>query len=500
MRQRSLKNDKADDSSFRHPYGRNNDMKMDSEFGQHIPFFFTREGSFIDIVGQYKGRSAFLICNGPSFIKLNRNLLNEPGVITFGINNGPKTFRPNFWNCVDDPVRFMKSIWLDPKITKFIPQAHFEKPIFDNEKWEILKTKVGDCPNVIGYRRNEKFHAERFLVEETLCWGNHKDFGGGRSVMLPSLRILHLLGFRKVYLLGCDMKMATNYAYHFDEQRSAGAVNCNNSTYDRLKSEYLPSLKPIFDKAGFQVFNCNPESELKVFPFVNFEDAIKEATSELGDVKNERVWGMYSTPDEKSKWKQEPTKELKPHLQTLEMLANGMPINLSPTPVKQVKAPKVNNNIPPMPPVQKPIPQAPANIIRSFANNPHAAIPKFAECVGGTMARTNPPVVNDDPLPDIEVEREDECEERCNIIENIPSAPSARIIPQVVQNNIPQTVRSPIAPPTPIRWNPFNKVVQDHRNGTIDLSLTNQERAKRGLRTPWTPAIGEKEVMEPAIE
>jgi hypothetical protein len=119
MRQRSLRIDKNDDGAFRHPYGRNTNMNMDSEFGQHIPFFFTREGSAIDLVGQYKGRSAFLICNGPSFVKLNRNLLSEPGVMTFGINNGPKTFRPNFWTCVDDPVRFLKSIWLDPKITKF---------------------------------------------------------------------------------------------------------------------------------------------------------------------------------------------------------------------------------------------------------------------------------------------------------------------------------------------------------------------------------------------
>ena len=46
--------------------------------------------------------------------------------------------------------------------------------------------------------------------------------------------------------------MTQTYTYHFDEQRSKGAVNCNMSTYDRLKSEYLPSLKPIFDAEGFK--------------------------------------------------------------------------------------------------------------------------------------------------------------------------------------------------------------------------------------------------------
>ena len=322
MRQRSLKNDKHDDSAFRHPYGRNNDMKLDSEYSQHIPFFLTREGAEINLIGQYKGGSIFLICNGPSFVKLDHDMLKLPGIMTFGVNNGPKTFRPNFWTCVDDPARFLKSIWMDPKITKFVPQAHFEKPIFDNDKWEMMAAKVGDCPNVMGFRRNEKFQANRFLTETSLNWGNHKDFGGCRSVMLPSLRIPFLLGFRKIYLLGCDMKMSETYAYHFDEQRSKGAVNCNNTTYDRLKNEYLPELKPHFEAAGLQVFNCNPDSELKVFPFISFNDAIKEATAGIPDYRTERVWGMYSKPEEKPEWKKEAPIQKKVHLKTIEAFKN----------------------------------------------------------------------------------------------------------------------------------------------------------------------------------
>ena len=337
MRQRSLKVDKNDEAALATLYG-GNDMNMDSEFGQHVPMFLNREGCELDyaITGQYRGASIFFICNGPSFVKLNHDMLRKPGVMTFGINNGPKTFRPNFWTSVDDPSRFLKSIWLDPKITKFIPHNHFERPIFDNQKWEPSRTKVGECPNVIGYRRNEKFQAERFLKEHTLNWGCHKDHGGGRSVMLPALRIMYILGFRKVYLLGCDMNMTENYAYHFDEQRSKGAVNCNMGTYKRLENVYLPQLKPIFEQAGFQVFNCNPDSNLKVFPFMSFEEAIDNTTRDLGDVPNERVWGMYSKPEEKMKWIQEPTTELKPHLETLGQLKEGHTVS------KVLSAPRQN--------------------------------------------------------------------------------------------------------------------------------------------------------------
>lgn len=50
-------------------------------------------------------------------------------------------------------------------------------------------------------------------------------------------------------------------------------------------------------------------------------------------------------------------------------------------------------------------------------------------------------------------------------------------------------------PGYPIKWNPGNKVVQDHRDGTIDHAGTNIERAKRGLPTPWTPDMAERDVQ-----
>jgi len=317
MRQRSLKKDRNDDAQFRHSRERHMGVCVSSEYYQPCPMFFTREGSQLNMIGHYRGDSIFLICNGPSFASLDHSLLQRPGVMTFGINNGPRTFRPNFWTCVDSPERFIKSIWLDPRITKFIPQATMEKRIFDNEKWGMERRLVGECPNVIGYRRNEKFMADRFLFEDTINWGNHKDYGGCRSVMLPAIRISFLLGFRKIYLLGCDLNMREDYAYHFDEQRAKGAVNCNNNTYKRMIEEYFPKLKPEFEAAGLQVFNCNPDSALKVFPHISFEDAIKEATSHLGDVENERTYGMYSKADEKLKWKEEPSEEEKKNLKAI---------------------------------------------------------------------------------------------------------------------------------------------------------------------------------------
>ena len=317
---RAIKKDKADDDIVRHGRDRHLGVCVSNEFYQRAPMFFSREAMNIELIGHYRGASAFLICNGPSFASLNHDLLRQPGIITYGMNNGPASFRPDFWTCVDTPARFLKSIWLDPKITKLVPMAHFEKNIFDNEEWKMQNIKVGDCPNVIGFRRNEKFMANRFLFEDCMNWGNHKDYGGCRTVILPCLHILFLLGFRKVYLLGCDLTMSTEYAYHFDEQRDKGAVNCNTATYRKMITEYFPQLKPFFDAEGFEIYNCNPNSALTVFPHVTFENAVAEATGKLGNTANERTWGMYSKPEEKEKWKNEISDEQKPHLAVLKQL------------------------------------------------------------------------------------------------------------------------------------------------------------------------------------
>jgi len=53
---------------------------------------------------------------------------------------------------------------------------------------------------------------------------------------------------------------------------------------------------------------------------------------------------------------------------------------------------------------------------------------------------------------------------------------------------------------SPIAWNPYNKVVQDHRNGDILQPDTDNERAKRGLPIPWCPEFADKEVRQPPVQ
>lgn len=297
------KKDNPDRSKQRH--GRKtHEGHLIGQYLQPTPMLFSRDGHNIWLGDMYRGDSAFLILGGPSFAGVDHSKLNKAGILTMGVNNSVKSYRPNLWISVDDPTHFMKSIWLDPKITKFVPYSHSEKKIFDNVAWKELNTMVGDCPNVLFYKRNEHFLTDQFLFEDTVNWGNHKEFGGGRSVMLAAIRILFYLGIRNIYLLGCDFKMDDKTKYHFEQDRTESSIKGNSSTY-KLLIERFAQLKPVFEANGLYIHNCNPDSELKVFPFIEFDKAIEAASTKMPiDLANERTAGLYERLADMKKQKQ----------------------------------------------------------------------------------------------------------------------------------------------------------------------------------------------------
>lgn len=263
---------------------------------QPAPMFFTQDNHPLFIGDMYRGRSAFLICGGPSFGELDHAPLRAPGVLTMGLNNSVRTFRPNLWCSVDSPDHWIRSVWLDPTIQKFVPVSHAEKRIFNSDTWQFMRLRVGDCPNVVYYRRNEKFQASQFLWEDTFNWGNHSDFGGGRSVMLVAVRILFELGIRRLYLLGADFGMSADAKYHFDQNRHPGSISGNNSTYQKMNG-WFKELRPFFEREKFYVFNCNPKSNLKAFDYISYESALEEVHSHLDfvDTTQERTRNLYDT-------------------------------------------------------------------------------------------------------------------------------------------------------------------------------------------------------------
>jgi hypothetical protein len=239
------------------------------------------DGREANLNGLYNGRACFLCCGGPSLATFNLDLLSQRGIVSMAVNNAWSVFRPDLWLSVDPAWKFVDAGWKDPGILKFVPLARKHDRLRTKKDGEFvdLKARVRQMPGVFYYKGNTRFRSDRFLVEPSVSWGCGEDvaddlgFTGGRSCTLAALRILHYLGFRRVYLVGADFAMDAEQPYAFGQKAGKGAADGNNGTYEVLEARFH-ALAPRFKRAGFKVWNCTPDSNLNAFPVLDYSEAL----------------------------------------------------------------------------------------------------------------------------------------------------------------------------------------------------------------------------------
>lgn len=246
-----------------------------------------RDAGMAGLENLYLGGQLFLVLSGPSLLELDISLLYQRGVVMMAVNNAAAIVRPHLWTHGDQPGKFHDAIWRDPGVLKLIPSSWLSSPIRSrDDAGALVNSPVSpqDVAGVWSVRRNNSFSPDKWLWEDTINWGNGKRAAKTNglpivhSTMLQALRLAFYLGFRTVYLLGCDFSMSANYRYAFPERRSQGAVDSNNADYGKL-AKLLEMLRPEFDANGFEVLNCNPRSNLFVFDYLPFEAALVNATA-----------------------------------------------------------------------------------------------------------------------------------------------------------------------------------------------------------------------------
>lgn len=226
---------------------------------------------------QFAGGKVFLIGGGPSLRSVDLTALQRPGIATAAMNNAATMIRPTIWFSVDMPRNFHETIWRDPGVMKFTFDKHLEKGIdsWDGSAFTFSGLRAHDCPNVWGFAHRHGWDANSFLTDHVPTWGvngAHEDPEGTNkhfSVMLPALWLLYWLGFRTVYLLGCDFDIPTDRKYAFDQTMSYG-----NETLLPWLNRRLCEVAPHFREMGFTVLNCTEGSKLEAFERLPLSAAI----------------------------------------------------------------------------------------------------------------------------------------------------------------------------------------------------------------------------------
>jgi len=261
---------------------------------------FTREDRPADFMrGAFVNEAVFLLGGGPSLARQNLSLLDQRGLLVAAMNHGAAVHRPHLWFTVDPQTQFAESLWRDPACMKFTKRKYIARNIHGwNESLGQYTELVGAQPrklsNVWGFEHADfgmqPWDPANFLTSKLPPWGSDKpetDPEGKnwhKSVMLSTLWLLHWLGFRRVYLLGCDFKQKPKQPYAFDEHVTVGKCAGNNRLFDWLNRRFT-EIAPHCRDRGFAIVNCTPGGYLTAFPRLPFEDAVQIEASRVPELR-----------------------------------------------------------------------------------------------------------------------------------------------------------------------------------------------------------------------
>ncbi|MEO6994783.1 MAG: hypothetical protein ABI273_14335 [Lacunisphaera sp.] len=227
------------------------------------------------VKGAQIGRRAVILCNGPSLLKADLNLLK--GVFTFGLNKinllfERSDFRPSCIVAVNPYVIGQNS--------EFYRSTAL--PLYlDNQGMATVPPR----PNVTFLHSS----LEARVVEDVSLSCNQ-----GYTVTCVALQLALHMGFEAVAVIGCDHNFAVKGLAnaevraegpdrsHFDPRYFSGGQTWNLP--DLSASEYYYSqLAVLYHKLGRGLWNCTEGGALELFPRCSLEDFVRGGSLKKGE-------------------------------------------------------------------------------------------------------------------------------------------------------------------------------------------------------------------------
>lgn len=257
----------------------------------------------------HEGKRCFIVGNGPSVKNLNLSLLRDE--FTFTVNQMARN--PQFHD-----IHTNYHLWADSGFfnTNLVNEG-------DYKLLEIMKSlsEDVDCffPYEVAHEYVEKFELEKYIhvnyFSFNACVNGDEpiDFTGyirgGYTVVQYAIRLAIYMGFKEIYILGCECTTILNvinsrladysletHCYDIDEKEKERA----RKMYMRMpmqmyyKSEYgvLEEYHVINEhckQAGILIYNCTPGGLLEELPRCSFEKALgKEMNKEADSCSRQR--------------------------------------------------------------------------------------------------------------------------------------------------------------------------------------------------------------------
>lgn len=219
----------------------------------------------LSLKNKYRDMRCFIIATGPSLTIHDVELLSNE--VTFGVNSISKLtdmteWRPTYLG-IQDPFVYEKlensilssftdNVFIsDLLANKFsVPEDYIQFPYFNNYKNYMN-----------GYLKyNAKFSDDASIIVYD-----------GYSITYSMIQIAVYMGFKEIYLLGCDCSYPKGEKNHFVE---SGFIDRNAYlNYEKMTSAYKIA-KEYADKNDVRIINCTRGGMLEIFPRMQLEQVL----------------------------------------------------------------------------------------------------------------------------------------------------------------------------------------------------------------------------------
>ena len=218
------------------------------------------------------GKRCFILGNGPSIRNVDLNQLQDEDTVTvnfFYDHGNNKGFVSKYYLAVDtafysgDPLEYLKKVHTDyPSLQMILKYDAFRSGAFTEE----------DNIHFI--------YAKLFQYKNLIRADCTKNMTAAINVVCQCIQVALHLGYKEIYLLGCDFSQYASLRPGHFYQPEAGLPRVTSMGSDAKWSAKVHyhhyALKKYADKQGVRIINLTPGSLIDAYPRDTLENVLAE--------------------------------------------------------------------------------------------------------------------------------------------------------------------------------------------------------------------------------
>ncbi len=220
--------------------------------------------------GKHEGERCFIVCTGPSLTLEDVEQLR--GEYTFSMNSIIKLFsktswRPTYYVINDKDVYIM----LEDELLRYQSDNWFGSDLLIDDthaKVDFIPYPMDLLNHSGGLHFTDKFNFSD---------NPYAIVYAGYTVVFDIIQFATYMGFKEIYLLGCDCNYSGKKR-HFEEYTDSKLV-AENDIEKKLIMTYQVARK-YADTHNVKIYNATRGGKLEVFKRVNFDELMKEDADE----------------------------------------------------------------------------------------------------------------------------------------------------------------------------------------------------------------------------